>query len=470
MLGHAAGAAPVVICGVAYYGDGPRAPGGLQSGCGMFTGTEGLDAISRHDPMSAASGTRSVDVAVVGAGQAGLIMSWHLSKAGREHVVLERRPTLGGGWQDRWDAFQLVTPNWTTSVPGFDYDGDDPDGFMPRDAIVDHFRRYAAAISAPVELETDVTGLTHHDGARPGFRLTTSRGAIDAREVIVAGGPFQEPRIPAGGSGLSPRITQVHSHHYRSEASLPPGGVLVVGTGQSGVQLAEELHAAGRPVTLSVGHCGRVPRRFGGRDIFWWFRQLAVNGAAVGTPFPLASQLPDPRLRFACNPHLSGHGGGHEVNLRRLARDGMRLVGRFQGADGERAAFAPDLAANLAFADQFFSERLLPAIRTFAERRGLDLEPWQPDDAGVADVHPPEVTELDLAAEGISTVLWTSGYRLAFDWIELPIFEETGLPRHERGVTEVSGLTFIGLPWQHSMGSANLVDIASDAEHLAARW
>lgn len=420
--------------------------------------------------MSAASGTRSVDVAVVGAGQAGLIMSWHLSQAGREHVILERRPTLGGGWQDRWDAFQLVTPNWITSVPGFDYDGDDPAGFMPRDAIVDHFRRYAAAISAPVELGTDVTRLTRNDGARPGFRLTTNRGTIDAREVIVAGGPFQEPRIPTGGSGLSPRVTQVHSHHYRSDAALPPGGVLVVGSGQSGVQIAEELVAAGRRVTLSVGHCGRVPRRFGGRDIFWWLRQLARHGASVGTPLPLVANLPDPRLRFACNPHLSGHDGGHEVNLRRLAWDGMRLVGRFQGAEGERAAFAPDLAANLEFADRFFPERFLGDLETFAERRGIDLEPWQPDDADVAEVRPPEVTELDLAAEGISTVLWTSGYRLAFDWIELPIFDETGLPRHDRGVTEVPGLTFIGLPWQHSMGSANLVDIATDAEHLAARW
>ena len=411
---------------------------------------------------------RTVHTVIVGAGQAGLIMSRLASAAGREHVVLDRRATLGGGWQDRWDAFRLVSPNWTTSVPGFDYRGVDPDGFMPRDEVVDHFRAYAAAIRAPVELGVDVTGLEQRDGGRPGFALETSAGRYIAREVIVAGGGFQVPRIPAAAA-FAPRITQVHSHHYRHPDDLPPGRVLVVGSGQSGVQLVEELRAAGRELILSVGHCGRVPRRYRDRDVFWWLRQLALHGDAVGVPLPTVDRLPDPRARFACNPHLSGHGGGHTVNLRRLAADGTRLVGRFEAADGERATFASDLGANLAFADAFFAERFRGALDTFVERRGLDLPPGESEEE-VPDVRPPEVPELDLAAEGVSSVLWTSGYRVAFDWIRLPIFEDSGLPLHVRGVTSIPDLTFIGLPWQHGMGSANLVAVAQDAEHLASRW
>jgi putative flavoprotein involved in K+ transport len=277
---------------------------------------------------------RAVETAVIGAGQTGLAMSWLLRQAGREHVVLERRPTLGGGWQDRWDAFRLVSPNWTTGVPGFDYDGTDPDGFMPRDEIVARFRRYAEVIAAPVELDTAVTRLTRRADGRPGFHLETRRGAIDAREVIVAAGAFPAPRIPASASGFARRIAQVHSHHYRNADSLPPGAVLLIGSGQSGVQLAEELRAAGRRVFLSVGHCGRAPRSYRGRDVFWWLRELAVRGEGVGAPLPMVERLPDPRLRFACNPHLSGHGGGHDTNLRRFAAEGMRLVGRQPGYGG----------------------------------------------------------------------------------------------------------------------------------------
>jgi putative flavoprotein involved in K+ transport len=412
------------------------------------------------------SSARSIETVVVGAGQAGLLVSRLLTETGREHVVLDRRATLGGGWQDRWDAFRLVSPNWITSVPGFDYRGDDPDGFMPRDDVVDHWRAYAAAVAAPVELETDVTRLRTRDDGKPGFHLATTTGPIDARRVVVAAGGFHAPRIPASAA-FSGRITQLHSHHYRNPDALPPGGVLVVGSGQSGVQLAEELHAAGRPVVLSVGRCGRVPRRYRDRDIFWWLRQMATVGPSVGTPLPTVDRLPDPRMRFRCNPHTSGHDGGHTTNLRRFAADGMRLVGRFEGGDGERARFAADLGANLQFADAFFDTQFRADCDAFVERIGLDL-PDQPDDAFAFEV--PEVTELDLAAEGISTVLYTSGYRLDFSWIDLPIFEDSGMPIHVRGATDVAGLEFIGLPWQHSMGSANLIAVAQDAEYLAERW
>ena len=403
---------------------------------------------------------RQVETVVVGAGQAGLVMSTFLQAAGREHVLLDRRETLGGGWQDRWDAFRLVSPNWTTSLPGLPFDGPDPDAFMPRDDIIERVRRYADAISAPVELGTEVQRLAPRDGG--GFRLDTSRGPIDAAEVVVAAGAFHVPRVPAVGAALPERMFQVHSQDYRSESALPPGAVLVVGSGQSGVQLAEELHAAGRTVILSVGHCGRVPRHYRGRDIFGWLVEAASHGQ-----LPTVDKLPDPRLRFACNPHLSGHGGGHDTNLRRFARDGIRLVGRLDGVDGERVRLAPDLAANLLFADTFFDERMKTGLDTFIEVAGIDAPP---DDREAVDYEPPEVLELDLAAEGVSTVLWTSGYRLEFSWIDVPIFDEFGAPRHVRGVTGVAGLTFLGLPWQLNQTSATIFGVAGDAQYLAERW
>jgi putative flavoprotein involved in K+ transport len=412
--------------------------------------------------------TRRVETAVVGAGHAGLIVSQLLRAAGREHVLLDRRSTLGGGWQDRWDAFRLVSPNWTTSVPGFDYRGAEPDGFMPRDEIVDHFRAYAAAIDAPVELNTDVTRLEGVDGARGAarFRLTTSRGDIEARDVVVAGGPFQVPRIPDLANAFAVSISQVHSHGYRNPEGLPTGGVLLVGSGQTGVQLAEELLAAGRPVTMSVGHCGRAPRRYRGRDTFWWFRQLATRGREIGTPLPTAERLPSRVARFACNPHVSGHGGGHDTNLRQMALDGVRLVGRLSAADGTRARFASDLGDNLRYADSFFGERLRPLCDAFIERSGETLPDEEPTQV---DHEPAEVEELDLASEGISTVLWTSGYRPDFGWIELPVFDDLGLPITDRGVTDVPGLSFIGTPWLLDMGSANLIAVARDAETLVER-
>jgi putative flavoprotein involved in K+ transport len=420
---------------------------------------------------------RSVETAVVGAGQAGLVVSSLLSQAGREHVLLDRRSTLGGGWQDRWDAFRLVSPNWTTSMPGFPYRGANPDGFMPRDEIVDHFRAYAAAINAPVELGTDVTSLSQaaDDGARgggaraggPRFRLETSRGTIVARDVIVAGGPFGRPHVPAIAGSLDPSIHSLHLNDYRNAGALPPGGVLLVGSGQSGVQLAEELMAAGREVTMAVGRCGRFPRTYRGRDIFWWLRSLATRGAALGTPLPAPGNLASSRLRLACNPQLSGHGERHDTNLRAMARAGLRLTGRLEAIEGASARFAADLAATLAFADAFFDDRFRRLFDSFAERAGERLPDDEPEQVAY---DPPSIAELDLARELIGTVIWTSGFRPSTDWIRLPVFDEDGLPVTRRGRTDLPGLSFIGTPWLVDMGSANLVALVRDAEALAADW
>ena len=408
----------------------------------------------------------SIESVVIGAGHAGLIMSRLLRQAGREHVVLDRRATLGGGWQDRWDAFQLVTPNFLTDLPDFPYDAGDRDGFMTRDEIVGRTAAYAGVIDAPVELETDVTRLSTDDAGGRRFRVETPRGTVLADQVVIATGAFQRPRIPPEAR-FGPGITQLHAHDYRNPAALPDGGVLVIGTGQTGVQLAEELHDAGRRVTLSVGHCGRAQRRYRGKDYFWWVRRLVEDGGRVGVSLPDVESLPDPRARFACNPHLSGHGGGHDTNLRQFALDGIRLVGRFQGGEGTHARFGEDLNDNLRFADTFFDDRFRPLFERFAAAAGLDLPA---DDRTQVDHDVPEVTELDLASEGISTVLFTTGYAPDYGWLDIPVIGPFGAPNHRRGVTNVPGLECIGLLWQRNNASANLAGVGSDAEYLASRW
>jgi putative flavoprotein involved in K+ transport len=410
---------------------------------------------------------RTIDAVVIGAGQAGLIMSRLLQEAGREHVVVERRETLGGGWQDRWDGFQVVSPNFVSRLPGFPYEGSDPDGFMTRDEIADRTRRYADVIGAPVVLGVDVTrlGANGRDGRR--FHLETSAGPVDADSVVSATGGFHVPRIPNAASGIARDIAQLHAHHYRNPDQLPPGGVLVVGSGQTGVQLAEELREAGREVVLSTGRCGRVPRRYRGRDIFWWLVDLVERGPDFGTTLPTVGQLPDPRARFAGNPHVSGHRGGHDTNLRQMAIDGITLAGRFSGADGKVVRFEPDVKSNVQFSDDFFDVRFRPLLDELAEKAGIDVGN---DDREWPEYDPPELTELDLRAAGISTVLWTSGYAPDYAWLDLPILDEFGTPRHVRGITEVPGLTMLGMLFQHDNASANLVGIARDAEYLASRW
>lgn len=407
----------------------------------------------------------TIDTVVIGAGQAGLAMSWFLQGAGREHVLLERRKRLGGGWQDRWDGFCLVTPNWTVGLlPGYSYDGPDPDGFMSRDEIAGHVARYADVIEAPVVSGTEVRRLALRDDGRPGFRLETSRGTVFAGRVVVAAGGYHVPRIPSVAAGLPARVTHLHSHHYRNEGSLPPGAVLVVGSGQSGVQIAEELHEAGRRVYLSVGSAGRLPRRYRGQDIFWWFAKLVTVGPRFGLGMPTVDKLPDPRLRFDGNPALTGHGGLRQANLRRYAADGITLLGHLDGIDGERVHLAPGLSVTLDRIDRFFDERFRALFDNLAERAELDVGP---DDREAFAFEPQELPELDLAEAGISTVVWTSGYRFDFSWLDAPILDEYGYPRHVRGMTEIPGLAFLGLPWLHTQASPTLFGVGADGRYLA---
>lgn len=404
-----------------------------------------------------------VETAIIGAGHAGLTMSWFLAQAGRDHIVLERQSRPGGSWRDRWDGFRLVTPNWTASFPGDPYDGSDPDGFMTRDEIDARVAGYAERIRAPVEHDTDVRRLTERPGG--GFELATSSGSLTADQVVVATGSFHVPRIPPIASELPSRLTQLHSHDYRNERSLPPGAVLIVGSGQSGCQIAEELAEAGRRVHLSVGSAGRVPRSYRGRDIFRWLGMLAARGAEYGVPFPTVDQLPDPSLRSAGNPQLSGHKGGRDVNLRQMAREGTTLLHRIERVDGETLHLRPGLSATLALVDGLFDQRFRPLIDRLIDAAGIDAPP---DDRIPDTFEPPEVAALDLREAAISTVIWATGYRLDYSWLGMPILDGYGFPRQRRGVSDVPGLYFLGLLWQHSQASATLIGPRLDAAHLVA--
>lgn len=407
-----------------------------------------------------------VEVAVVGAGQSGLAASHHLTEQGREHVLLERAAQVADRWRtDRWDSLTLVSPNWSLRLPGFSYAGDDPDGFLGRAGVIRYLEDYAASFAAPVRFRTEVTSVAAHPSGT-GFLVTTDSGRIEADDVIVATGPYHLPRLPAASAGLPAEILQLHSTHYRNPEQLPPGAVLVVGTGQSGAQIAEELQQRGRQVYLSVGSSGRAPRRYRGRDIIWWLLRVGFFDETY-------DEAPEPKSREGGIPHVSGRGGGHTLNLHRFARDGVRLLGRVRGADGTATLrLAGDLHQNLEKADGF-AAFATQAIDGFVAQTGMDAPPAE-DEEPLRDGYATDpVEELDLAAAGITSVVWATGYRYDFGQIHFPVFGEHGYPVQRQGVTAVPGLYFLGLQWMHTRKSATFWGVGEDAahvaEHLAAR-
>ncbi len=408
-----------------------------------------------------AGARESVDTLVIGAGQAGLATSYWLTQADVEHLVVDRRDRLGGGWMDRWDSFCLVAPNFTIRLPGMPYTGPDPDGFMPRDEVASYLRAYAASFAAPVRLGTPVGRLAASNGR---FEAQADRTAFVARNVVLATGPYQRPTVPAVSGLLPGHVQQLHSQHYRRPGQLAHGAVLVVGTGQSGTQIAEELHQAGREVHLAVSMCPSAPRRYRGRDVVWWLLQCVLHGADVGVPFPTVEDLPSQAARFGCDPHVSGKDGGHDINLRQFARQGIHLYGRLESVTGATVRFSDDLDERLAFADSRFDEHFRPMFDAYIGAAGIDAPPDNrpPHD----DFTPKATTELDLDAEGVGTVVWATGYQLDFGWVDLPVLDQWGYPRHVRGVTTHPGLYAIGLRWLHSEPSSTLAGVGADAAHI----
>jgi putative flavoprotein involved in K+ transport len=395
-----------------------------------------------------------VDVLVVGGGQAGLALSHELSRAGVEHLVLERG-RIGQSWRDRWDTFCLVTPNWTVQLPDGHYAGDDPDGFMPRDEIAAFLEGYARRTDVPIREATEVTAVRHENG---GFVADTSSGQISARRVAMATGAFQRPHRPAGAASLPAGIAQLDIPDYRNADALPDGGVLVVGSGQSGCQIAEELRQAGRDVILACGRAPWFPRRIGEHDGVWWALQSGFLDETV-------ESLPDPRARLWANPQLSGHDGGHDLNLRTLRAQDIILAGHFLGADERELRFAPDLVESARWGDEGY-RRFAELLEHMAAERGLP-DPVLPDpEPFTAD--PPE--RLPLA--GIGSVIFAGGfrpdYRAVLPWAEA--FDEMGFPLHADGEsTVVPGLHFIGVHFLRKRKSSFLMGVAEDAAVVAKR-
>ena len=396
-----------------------------------------------------------IDTLVIGAGQAGIAASEHLGRAKIPHLVLERARIAERWRTERWDSLVTNGPVWHDRFPGLEFQQTSPDGFAPKEEVADYLAAYAKMISAPIRTGVSVDRVSRKPGQR-GFFVETSGGRFHASNVIAATGPFQKPVIPP----LLPpdaNVFQLHSATYRSPDQLPAGAVLVVGSGSSGVQIAEELVKAGRRVFLSVGPHDRPPRRYRGRDFVWWLGVLGKWDAAAPRPGT-------EHVTIA----VSGANGGHTIDFRRLAAAGIILLGRAEGFDTGTMSFAGDLTENVRRGDANYLS-LLDEADAYVEQFGLDLPPepeariFGPDPSCMTD----PIRHLDLAKEGIGTILWATGYVQDYSWIELDAFDERGRPRHQRGVSPVPGLYFLGLPWQSRRGSSFLWGVWHDARHVA---
>jgi len=395
-----------------------------------------------------------VAVAVIGGGQAGLAVSYLLKSRGVDHVVLEKN-RAGHAWRaERWDNFCLVTPNWQCTLPGFPYRGADPDGFMVKDEIVAYLDAYAASFDPPLREGTAVTKLARDER---GFVLATDAGELGADQVVVATGGYHRTTLPRLAEHFGPEVTQLHSSAYKNAAVLPPGDVLVVGSGQSGAQIAEDLHLAGRRVHLCTGSAPRCARFYRGRDVVAWLDRLGYYELTVDR-HPLKEGV-----RANANHYVTGRDGGRDIDLRAFARDGMHLYGRLTGVRGTRLAFGDDLAANLDHADAV-AESIKDTIDAFIAQHEIDA-PQEPRYTPVWTPGEP-VRELDYAQAGIAAVIWCIGYGSDYRWIEVPVFDGHGYPRHRRGVTSEPGLYFVGLPWLYTWGSGRFSGVARDAAYI----
>jgi putative flavoprotein involved in K+ transport len=406
--------------------------------------------------------SQSIEVVVIGAGQAGLAMSSCLTGQGRPHIVLEQGRVAEGWRSKRWDSLRLVGPNRTLELPGFPYAGGDPDGFMGKDEVAAHLEAYASSFDAPVREGVRVTAVTP-DPNGAGFLVRTEEETYAAAGVVVATGALQRPFIPALAEDLPAHVVQIVPYAYRNPAALPPGAVLVVGSGQAGCQIAEELRRAGRPVYLSVGRSWWAPRRYRGQDLSLWLR-------AVGWFDRTVDSLPPGTRTGLPNPQFTGSGGGRDLNVHTLAAEGVVLLGRLRGIRDGTITLAPDLAENLAVGDTQ-AIGTLRAIDDHILEQGLDAPAADPPDYlhPAADLARGTPSELDLEAAGVSTVIWATGYRPDLGWVQLPVYDAEGYPVQRRGVTAVPGLYFLGLDWLHSAKSGLFAGIGEDAAYLAAQ-
>jgi putative flavoprotein involved in K+ transport len=412
-----------------------------------------------HNGKEAIMTPTRTDTVIIGAGQAGLSVSYYLTRRRRDHMVLEQADAPGNAWRNhRWESFTLNTPNWQSQLPGADHRGLDPGAFMTRAEIVAYFDDYVQRFRLPVRYGTQVRRV-ERDPIRGKYYVTTNDGhEFVACNVVVATGLHQAPKIPAFSFDFPARIKQVHSDNYRNPQQLLPGAVLVVGSAQSGAQIAEELYEAGRKVYLAVGRAVRTPRRYRGKDANWWLDKLGQYDKTV-------AELPSPKDKFTGKPHISGTRGGHTLNLHQFARDGVVLLGHLRGVHDEKIELASDLYENLAAADRFEAD-FVRKVDAYIARTGMRvLEETLPVMHDGFDQ--PVVTELDLGAAGITNVIWATSYKFDFSLVKLPIFDDGGYPVQTRGVTAYQGLFFVGLPWLHNGKSGLIYGVGSDAAHIA---
>jgi putative flavoprotein involved in K+ transport len=403
--------------------------------------------------MGAIEGRRSV--AIIGGGQAGLSMSYCLKQAGIDHIVIERH-RVGHEWREkRWDSFCLVTPNWQCRLPGFPYAGPDPHGFMKKDEIVRYVEAYVASFEPPVLEGVTVRAL--RVGERGGFDIETTDGACSADQVVVATGGYHVPTIPRVAERLPPHVKQMCSSQYRRPDDVA-GTVLVVGTGQSGCQIAEDLHLAGKKVQLCVGGAPRTARRYRGKDVVEWLDQMGYYR------MPVHDHPMKERVRAKANHYVTGRDGGRDIDLRQLAKEGMRLYGRLVDIVDGKARFGDDLRKNLDQADAA-AESIKTTIDGYIESHGISA----PVEARYVPVWEPErePRELDLVLADVRTVIWCVGFHADYRWIEIPVFDGKGYPSHVRGMSSQPGLYFLGLPWLYTWGSGRFSGVGDDAAYLA---
>ncbi len=392
-----------------------------------------------------------VETLIVGAGQAGVAMSEHLSNCGVPHLVLER-DRIAERWRSgRWDSLVANGPAWHDRFPGMEFSDIDPDAFAPKEMVADYFVAYAEKIGAPIRCGVEVKEV-HRNVGRPGFRIETSEGVIEANSVVAATGSFQQPVVPAVVPDDA-ELRQLHSSDYRNPDQLPEGAVLVVGAGASGTQIAEELLQAGKPVYLSVGPHDRLPRSYRGHDYVWWLGVLGKWDAVGMGHMTIA---------------VSGAQGGHTVDFRRLATQGMTLVGRTESFNQGVMHFASDLVNNLAQGDASILS-FLDEADAYVTHNGLDLplEPEarkiEPDPLCVTD----PILELNLAETGITSIVWATGFTVDFSWLKVDAFDEAGKPKHQRGISAEPGVYFLGLPWLSGRASSFIWGVWHDARFLA---
>src|SRR4051812_3376320 len=405
--------------------------------------------------------TEHIKTLVIGGGQAGLAMSHMLKQRGCPHLVLERYRIAERWRTERWDGLRFQFPNWSVRLPDFPFPHADPDGFATAREIADFIHAYAAMVAVPIRCGVPVMALRRGEGGG-GFVAEIPDGSIEATNVVVATGPYQRPIIPDWLSDDG-GIFQVHAYRYVNPGQLPPGAVLVVGSGASGAQIAEELFRAGRRVYLSVGRHTRLPRRYRGRDLIWWLSAMGIDQT------PVEERGPSRLL-----PVISGAYGGHTIDFRRFAVEGVTLLGRVNAAHDGVIDFAPDLADSLAGGDAIYSG-FLDMADAHIERHRLEM----PEDPAARAVltNPGCVSEplrrLDLRGDGIGAVIWATGYGVDFGWIDIPVLDARGEPVHRHGITAVPGLYFLGLQWLSKMNSSFLSGVGDDAamlaDHIAAR-